>query len=460
MESLSPQVVAAAKLPILNPNEFDLWKMRIEQYFLLTDYSLWEVRLNGDSPTPTRVVDGVVQAVAPTTAEQRLAKKNELKARGTLLMALLDKHQLKNQSLDDLFNSLKIYVAEVKSSSSTSPTTHNIAFVSSQNTYNTNESVSAIASVSAASNKALVSDLPNVDNLSDAIIYSFFASQSISPQLDNDDLKQIEADDLEKMDLKWQMVMLTMRAKRSPKDTRNKDTQKRNILVETSTSNALCKNTTLWRGDGVAMTKYETIVVDQLGNGNYTTIQAAIDAIPSNNMQWICVYVKEGTYNEQVKIPMDKPMIYLKGAGKRKTNVVWGSYDAIDRTATFNCEADEIVVKSMTFINSYNYPCNNKMSKPALATKIIGDRSAFYRVGFMGFQDTLWDARGRHYCKLFSIREGTAANSNSSTFIRSIDVYPCIAAEIRDRDLVSSGDSRWQLLSVYVYVSVCFFMQL
>ncbi|GJZ39895.1 probable pectinesterase 29 [Tanacetum coccineum] len=134
----------------------------------------------------------------------------------------------------------------------------------------------------------------------------------------------------------------------------------------------------LWRGGGAAMTKYETIVVDQSGNGNYSSIQAAIDAIPSNNMQWICVYVKEGTYNEQVKIPMDKPMIYLKGAGKRKTNVVWGSYDAIDQTATFNCEADEIVVKSMTFINSYNYPCNNKMRKPALAAKIIGDRGALY----------------------------------------------------------------------------------
>nr|GEX87207.1 ribonuclease H-like domain-containing protein [Tanacetum cinerariifolium] len=89
------KVVAAAKLPTLNPNEFDLWKMRIEQYFLMTDYSLWEVIMNGDSPTPTRIVDGVVQVIAPTTAEQRLAKKNKLKARGTLLMALPDKRQLK-----------------------------------------------------------------------------------------------------------------------------------------------------------------------------------------------------------------------------------------------------------------------------------------------------------------------------------------------------------------------------
>nr|GEZ23519.1 hypothetical protein [Tanacetum cinerariifolium] len=95
MESLSPQVVAAAKLPILNPNEFDLWKIRIEQYFLMTDYFLWEVILNGDSPTPTIIIDGVVQVIAPTTVEKRLAKKNELNAIRTLLMALPDKHQLK-----------------------------------------------------------------------------------------------------------------------------------------------------------------------------------------------------------------------------------------------------------------------------------------------------------------------------------------------------------------------------
>nr|GFC04830.1 ribonuclease H-like domain-containing protein [Tanacetum cinerariifolium] len=174
-----PRVVSAAKLPILNPNEFDLWKMRIEQYFLMTDYSLWVVILNGDSPVTTLLVEGVAQPVAPITVEQKLARKNELKARGTLLMALPDKHQLKfnlhkdakslmeaiekrfggntetkkvqktllkqkfenfsgscsegldqiydrlqkltdleDKSLDDLFNSLKIYESEVKHSSS------------------------------------------------------------------------------------------------------------------------------------------------------------------------------------------------------------------------------------------------------------------------------------------------------------------------------------------------------
>nr|GEU30810.1 hypothetical protein [Tanacetum cinerariifolium] len=137
-----------------------------------------------------------------------------------------------------------IYEAEVKSSSSTSHNIQNIAFVSSQNTDNTNESVSVVASDSADSTKPPAFILPSVDNLSDA----------------------------EEMDLKWQMAMLTMRAKRflqrtgrnlgangttsigfditklecynrhrrghfarecrSPKDTRNKDTQRRNVPVE------------------------------------------------------------------------------------------------------------------------------------------------------------------------------------------------------------------------------------
>nr|GEZ09147.1 hypothetical protein [Tanacetum cinerariifolium] len=50
-------MVVAAKLPVLNLGEFKLWKIRIEQYFLMTDYALWEVIVNGDSPPPKRNVD-------------------------------------------------------------------------------------------------------------------------------------------------------------------------------------------------------------------------------------------------------------------------------------------------------------------------------------------------------------------------------------------------------------------
>nr|GEX34796.1 putative ribonuclease H-like domain-containing protein [Tanacetum cinerariifolium] len=125
-----------------------------------------------------------------------------------------NKADLEEQSLDDLFNSLKIYKAKVKHSSSTGTTTQNLAFVSSSNTDSTTESVSAAANISVVCAKMLVSSLPNVDSLSNAVILSFFASQSTSPRLDNKDLKQIDVDDLEEMDLRWQMAMLTMRARR------------------------------------------------------------------------------------------------------------------------------------------------------------------------------------------------------------------------------------------------------
>lgn len=41
---------------------------------------------------------------------------------------------------------------------------------------------------------------------------------------------------------------------------------------------------------------------------------------------------------------------------------------------------------------------------PALAAMILGDKSAFYKCGFLGFQDTLWDVQGRHLFKLCTIQ--------------------------------------------------------
>nr|GEX33846.1 hypothetical protein [Tanacetum cinerariifolium] len=163
-----------------------------------------------------------------TTADY--ARKNELKARGTLLMALSNEHQLKfysyknikslmeaiekrfgdleTLSMDDLYNNLKIYETKVKGSSSSSQNSQNVAFVSSNN--------------SGSTNQALGSNSVNIDRLSDSVIYSFFANQSNSSQLNNEDLQQINADDLEEMNLKWQMAMLTMRAKRFLKKTGRK----------------------------------------------------------------------------------------------------------------------------------------------------------------------------------------------------------------------------------------------
>ncbi|GJU62250.1 putative ribonuclease H-like domain-containing protein [Tanacetum coccineum] len=330
MDQDSVHMVVASKVPILKPGEYKLWRIRMEQYIQMIDYSLWEVIKNGNAPPITKVVEGVETIIAPTTVEEKAQRRLELKAISTLLIDIPNEHQLKfnfikdaksllqavekrfggnaatkktqrnllkhqyenftasssevldqtfdrlqklisqleihgksisqedpeidTLSLDDLYNNLKIYEPDVKGTSSSSTNIQNVAFVSSNSTSSTNGKVNTAHGATTASTQATVVNSTTIDNLSDAVIYAFFASQPNSPQLDNEDLQQIHLDDLEEIDLRWQMAMLTMRARRFLKNTRrkfsmngtesigfdkNRENTRRVVPVETTTSNAL-----------------------------------------------------------------------------------------------------------------------------------------------------------------------------------------------------------------------------
>ncbi|GJZ21851.1 retrovirus-related pol polyprotein from transposon TNT 1-94 [Tanacetum coccineum] len=131
-----------------------------------------------------------------------------------------NKPEIDTLSMDDLYNNLKIYEPEVKGTSSSSTNTQNIAFVSANSS--TNGAVNTAHGATTASTQATAVNSTTINNLSDAVICAFFASQPNSPQLDNEDLQQIHPDDLEEMDLRWQMAMLTMRARRFLKNTGRK----------------------------------------------------------------------------------------------------------------------------------------------------------------------------------------------------------------------------------------------
>ncbi|GKF52074.1 hypothetical protein Tco_0148541, partial [Tanacetum coccineum] len=92
-----------------------------------------------------------------------------------------------------------------------------MAFVSSSNNNNssTNRAVSTAQAVNIANGVSAANtqvNASNIDNLSDAVIYAFLASQPNNPQLAHEDLRQIHPHDLEEMDLRCQMAMFTMRA--------------------------------------------------------------------------------------------------------------------------------------------------------------------------------------------------------------------------------------------------------
>ncbi|GJT39726.1 ribonuclease H-like domain-containing protein [Tanacetum coccineum] len=237
-----------------------------------TVYPIGDVIVNGDSPLPKRTVDGVEQTYPPTTIKEKLARKNELKARGTLLMALLNEHQLKFntykcaktlmeaiekrfggnkeskktqkillmqkyenfngsslEGLDQTYDRLQKLISPLEILGETiSQEDMNLKFLRSlPSEWKTHTLIwRNKPDLDTLSMDDLYNNLKiyetEVKGMSDAVIYSFFANQSNSPQLNDEDLQQIDADDLEEMDLKWQMAMLTMRARRFLNKTRRK----------------------------------------------------------------------------------------------------------------------------------------------------------------------------------------------------------------------------------------------
>ncbi|GJR87708.1 retrovirus-related pol polyprotein from transposon TNT 1-94 [Tanacetum coccineum] len=245
-QSETTQTVSALKLPILKTGDYDLWSIRMEQYLTHTYYALWEVIVNGDAPA---IASASTKGPIPSkTTEQKLARKIELKAKSTLLLAIPDEHLLKSDgikdvktlwealktrfgdnkeskkmqktilkqqyenfttsrfegldktydrnesdldtiSMDDLYSNLKVYEAEIKSQSSSSSNSQNVAFVSSENTSSTNKAVNTTYEVSTANSQG---------------------------QLDNKDLEQIDTDDLDEMDLKWWFMIGALSAEEDP----------------------------------------------------------------------------------------------------------------------------------------------------------------------------------------------------------------------------------------------------
>nr|GEV76175.1 reverse transcriptase domain-containing protein [Tanacetum cinerariifolium] len=194
--------VTTAKQNLVLFSEYELWRMRIKQYIQMIDYSLWEVIENGNAPPITKVVDTII---APTTAEEKAQKRLELKARSTLLMGIPNEHQLKFNSIKDAKSLLQAVEKRFGGNAVTKKTRRNLLKHSmkillhlAQSTSNTNGAVNTAHGATTASTQATVSTT------------------------DNEDLQQIHPDDLKEMDLRWQMAMLTMRARRFLKNTRRK----------------------------------------------------------------------------------------------------------------------------------------------------------------------------------------------------------------------------------------------
>ncbi|GJZ51602.1 putative ribonuclease H-like domain-containing protein, partial [Tanacetum coccineum] len=262
----SPQMVSTSKVPILKKGEYTLWSMRMEQYLTNTDYSLWQVILNGDGPIQVttdekeRKAKSILLLAIPDEYQLRFHGIKDAKSlwaaiksrfggnvESKKMQKIVLKQQFENFSVSDtegldkaydrfqkLISLLEVHGAAVPNEDANQkflralPSSwNNIALIMRNkdgiddldidDLYNNLKVFEADIKGHNSQGQAL-SSTPYTDDL----MFSFFANQSNSPQLDDEDLEQIDHDDLEEMDLKWQVAMLSMRVKRFYKKTGRK----------------------------------------------------------------------------------------------------------------------------------------------------------------------------------------------------------------------------------------------
>nr|GEZ36345.1 ribonuclease H-like domain-containing protein [Tanacetum cinerariifolium] len=196
------QNISLLKLPMLKTRDYDLWSMRMKQYLIHTDYTLWKVIINGDSPVPDppavaipgehllkfhsiKDAKSLWKAIKTRFGGNKESKKmhktilkqqyeNFIASRSEGLDKTYDRKEpdIETLRMDDLYNNLKVYEAEIKGQSSLSSNSHNVAFVSFEYTSSINEAVNAAQDILAAGSK----EQSSASSYADDVMFSFCAS--------------------------------------------------------------------------------------------------------------------------------------------------------------------------------------------------------------------------------------------------------------------------------------------
>ncbi|GJW55747.1 ribonuclease H-like domain-containing protein [Tanacetum coccineum] len=192
----TPHTMSTIKLPILKKGEYDIWAMKMEHYLTHTNYPIWEVIQKGNGPVSVSTdTNRVIKVLPPKTAKEILARERERKAKTTLLMALPEDHPAKFHKMTDA----KEMWEAIKSRFGVSFEDANQKFLRSL--------PSSWSQVS-----LVMRTKPGVDSLNFDDLYN--------------NLRVFESDidefDLEEIDLKWHVAMISMRLKKLYKKTGRK----------------------------------------------------------------------------------------------------------------------------------------------------------------------------------------------------------------------------------------------
>jgi pectate lyase len=145
-----------------------------------------------------------------------------------------------------------------------------------------------------------------------------------------------------------------------------------------------------------------TLTVAKDGSGQYSTVQAAVNAVPSGNSSRVVISVKPGTYRELVKVPSNKPHVTIQGTGSSRgdTVIVYNNASGTPKpdgsgtygtggSATVAVEADDFQARNLTISNDFDEAGHQDIANQAVALRTAADKVFLDGVIVNGDQDTL-----------------------------------------------------------------------
>nr|GEW57528.1 hypothetical protein [Tanacetum cinerariifolium] len=170
------------------------------------------------------------EATKKTKKNQLKQQYGKFKAKGSetleqtfnRLQVIRNRGDLDTMSLDDLYNHLKVYEPEVQKKSESN--SQNMAFISSAKNSSEKGEVNTASILTASTHVSPTSADVAAASISHDTVCAYIASQSNGSQIKYEDINHIDKDDIKEMDIKWNMALLSMRADRFWKKTRKKIT--------------------------------------------------------------------------------------------------------------------------------------------------------------------------------------------------------------------------------------------
>jgi PelA/Pel-15E family pectate lyase len=137
------------------------------------------------------------------------------------------------------------------------------------------------------------------------------------------------------------------------------------------------------------------IVVATDGSGDVKTVQEAIDRVPENNKKRFVIFIKQGVYKEQIKVPANKPYISFIGEKAESAKLTFNltNRDTGSTSASYSAYigGHDFYAENITFENSFG------TGSQAVAVLVEADRIIFKNCRFLGWQDTLYAKGGRQF---------------------------------------------------------------